>query len=124
MCDATISATDFEDQDILKIIRTLDINKAHDHDSISVHMIKDCDSNIVKSLSTIFRNSLNSAIFPDNWERSNIVPVHKKGNKQLIQNCRPVSLLPKKKYKYKFVEENNLFCSNQSRFRKTDSCVN
>ena len=25
---------------------------------------------------------------------------------------------------YKFVEENSLFCFNQSRFRKTDSCVN
>ena len=25
---------------------------------------------------------------------------------------------------YKFVEENSLLCSNQSGFRKTDSCVN
>ena len=25
---------------------------------------------------------------------------------------------------YKFVEENSLFCSNQSGLRKTDSCVN
>ena len=86
LCDATISAVDFEDQDILKIIRALDINKAHRHGNISTLMIKICDSSIVKPLSIIFRNSLNSEIFPDNWKIPNIVPTHKKGNKQLIQN--------------------------------------
>ena len=79
---------------MLKIIRALDINKARGHDNISTCMIKICDSSIVKTLSIIYRNSLNSGIFPNNWKRSNIVPVHKKGNKQLIQNCGPVSLLP------------------------------
>ena len=57
-------------------------------------MIKICDSSIAKPLSIIFRNSLNSGIFPDKWKRSNIVPVQKKGNKQLMQNYLPVSLLP------------------------------
>ena len=84
-------------------------------------------------MSIIFCNSLNSGIFPDNWKKSNIVPVHKKGNKQLIQNYCPVSLLPisSKIFErlifnllYKLVEENSLFCSNQSGFRETDSCVN
>ena len=44
------------------------------------------DSSIARPLSIIFRNSLNSEIFPDNWKIPNIVPTHKKGNKQLIQN--------------------------------------
>ena len=130
LCDATISAVDFEDQDILKIIRALDIKKAHDHDIISTRMIKICDSSIVKPLPIIFRNSLNSGIFPDNWKRSNIVPVHKKGSKQLIQNYRPMSLfaISSKIFErlifnslYKFAEENNLFFSNHSGFRKIDS---
>ena len=133
LCDATTSAVDFEDQDILKIIRFLDINKGHGHGNILTRMIKICDSSIVKPLSIIFRNSLNSGIFPVNWKRSNIVPVHKKGNKQLKQNYCPVSLLPisSKIFErlifnllYKFVEENSFFCSNQSGFRETDSCVN
>ena len=88
LCDATILAVDFENQDILKIIRALDINKAHSHENISTRMIKICDSSIVKPLSIIFYNSLNSGLFLDNWKRSNFVPVHKKGNKQLIQNYR------------------------------------
>ena len=62
-CDATISAVDFEDQDILKIIRALDINKARGHDNISTRMIKICDSSVVKPLPIKFRNSLNSGTF-------------------------------------------------------------
>ena len=134
LCDATISAVDFEEQDILKIILALDINnKAHGHDNILTRMIKNCDSSIAKTLSIIYRNSLNSGIFPDNWKRPHVVPVHKKGNKQLIQNYDPVSLFPIStkiferlifNLPYKVVEENSLLCSNQSGFTKTDSCVN
>ena len=94
LCDATILTVAFEDQDILKIIWVLDINKAHGYGNLSTRMIKICDSSIVKPLSVIFCNSLNSGIFPDNWKISNIVPVHKKGNKQLIQNYHRVTLLP------------------------------
>ena len=32
--------------------------------------------------------------FLDVWKKSNIVPVHEKGDKQLIKNYRPVPLLP------------------------------
>ena len=44
LCDGTISAVDFVDQDVLKIIQASDINKAHDHDNISTRMIKISDS--------------------------------------------------------------------------------
>ena len=67
----------------LKNHSTLDINKAHDHDNISARLTNICDSSIVKPFSIIFRYSLNSGIFADNWKKSSIVPVHKKGNKQL-----------------------------------------
>ena len=80
--DATILVIDFEDQYILKIIRALDINKTHGHDHISKCIIKIYDSSIVKLLSTIFRNSLNSGIFPDNRKRWKIVPVHRNTKKE------------------------------------------
>ena len=46
--DAAISAVDFEDQDIIRIIQALDINRANDHNNISTHMTKICDSMISK----------------------------------------------------------------------------
>ena len=89
-----LSSFQFNDQDILKIIRALHVNKAHGCDDISIRMIKICDQSIVKPLSIIYRNCLNTGIFPDIWKKSNIVPVHKKNDNQVFSNYRPVSLLP------------------------------
>ena len=87
---------------------------------------------LVKPLFGIFQFSLETGNFPSNWKRGNIVPVHKKGNKDLINNYRPVSLLPifSKIYEkciydtlYNYFEGNDLFSKSQSGFRKGDSCV-
>ena len=52
------------------------------------------DSSVVKSLSIIFNNLLESGYFSNIWKKSNVVPIHKKGDKQLLQNDWPVFLLP------------------------------
>jgi len=65
----TFDNIDFTDHDILDIIRSLDANKAHSHDDISVRMIKLSDYSIVKPLSIIFRNSLDSCVFPKEWKK-------------------------------------------------------
>ena len=60
------------------------------------------------------------------------MPVHKKGNKDLINNYWPVSLVSifNKIYEkciydtfYNYFEGNDLFCKSQSGFCKGDSCV-
>ena len=78
---------------ILEIIQ-LNINKAHGHDNISIRMIKLCGKSVVNPLSMIFNNCIDTGTFPDIWKRSNIIPVHKKDDKQIVDNYRPVSLLP------------------------------
>ena len=47
LCDAKISVVDFDNQDVLKILRALDINKAHGHDNIPTRMMKLFNSAIV-----------------------------------------------------------------------------
>ena len=76
--------------DIAKIIRSLDQNKAHGHDEISKSMIKVCASSISKPLHLIFRNCLETESFLKEWKKANIIYVHEKGDKQLITNYRPV----------------------------------
>ena len=56
-------------------------------------MLKICDTAVVEPLSIIFNNCINQNMFPDIWKRSNICSIHKKGDKQIINNYRPVSLL-------------------------------
>ena len=115
----------------MKILRALDINKTHGHNEISIRMLKLCDKSIIKPLSILFQNRIDTRIFPDTWNKSNTVPVHKKGDKQILDNYRPVSLLPilGKIFErvifnsiFEYLEGNNLLCPNQSGFRLSDSC--
>ena len=48
--------------DILKTIRSLDINKALGHDDISVRVLKICDDAIVEPLNMLFVNSVYQAV--------------------------------------------------------------
>ena len=77
---------------LLNLIRSLDINKSHGYDQISVRMLKICDSSLIKPLLIIFNNSLNSGMFPSAWKKANIIPIHKKGDKMDVKNYRPISL--------------------------------
>ena len=129
--NVSLSSIQFKDQDILKIICSLNYNIAHGYDDISIRLLKICDSSIVKPLSIIFKNCLQTETFPNNWKKSNVVPIHKKGDKQLLQNYHPVSLLPICSNIFEkiifnpmleFLEENSLLCTHQSGFRSSDSC--
>ena len=127
---ARLSSFCVNEEVILKIINALNINKAHGHDDISIRMIKLCGKSIVKPLSMIFNNCIDTGTFPDIWKRSNIIPVHKKGDKQIVDNYRPVSLLPIFRKIFEkllfssimdFLTFYNLLNSNQSGFRPNDS---
>ena len=117
--------------DPAKILSVI-VSKAHGWDNVSVRIVKLCDESLVKPLFNIFQFSLETRNFPTYWKRGNIVPVHKKGNRDLINNYRPVSLLPifSKIYEkcihdtlYNYFEGNDLLSKNQFGFRKGDSCV-
>ena len=96
-------------------------------------MLKICGSAIYKPLAIIFKQCVDTGIFPSEWKKGNIVPIHKKGDKQTLKNYRPVSLLPicgkiLERLMFnemsKFFIENELISSNQSGFKRGDSCVN
>ena len=64
---------------------------------------------------------------------ANIIPIHKKDNKDQLNNYRPISLLPVTskilerivfKHVYNFLHENNILTKHQSGFRPNDSTVN
>ena len=63
-----LNSISFEKEDILKIIRNLNVNKAHGHDDISLRMLKICDSEVVEPLPLICENCIDSGIFPDLWK--------------------------------------------------------
>ena len=49
---------------------------------------------LVLPLLIIFRSILETSLYPEQWKLANVVPIHKKEDKQLVENYRPISLLP------------------------------
>ena len=96
-------------------------------------MIKICDKSLTKPLIILFKNSTKSSYYPDIWKRSNIIPVHKKNDKQLVNNYRPISFLSIFGKMFEkiifdricnFLLEEEILNPNQLDFRPSDSCVN
>ena len=80
-----------------------------------------------------FEECLRTGTFPLEWKKGNVVPIFKKGDKQIYKNYRPVSLLPIFgkilerlifEEMFPFFMENKLIAANQSGFKPGDSCIN
>ena len=54
-----VCTLNFNEAEIIKIIRNLNVYKAHGHDDISIRMIKICDKSMLKPLILLFKNYLN-----------------------------------------------------------------
>ena len=115
------------------MIPNLDPNKAHGHDQKSIRTLKLCSTSICKPLEIIFNQSLETGTFPNDWKKGNVVPAFKKGDKQILKNYRPISLLPvcDKIFEklilngmFKFFIENDLILPTQSGFKSEASCIN
>ena len=92
-----------------------------------------CDETIAIPHKFIYQQVLATGIFPNIWKSANLTPIHKKVDKQLVKNYRPISLLPicGKIFEkiifnqlYLFFTSNNLITKNHSGFRSGDSTTN
>jgi hypothetical protein len=130
--DLSLTNVNFIENDILKHIRKLNINKAHGHDGIPIRILKLCGDSITLPLYIIFKRCVAMGYFPDEWKKANVVTIHKKKEKNLIQNYRPISLLPicGKLFEkvifdslYSYIFNNNFIDDRQSGYRHGDSTV-
>ena len=96
MCrtNESLNTINFTEDDIFSVIRKLDHSKAHGNNQIIICMVQICDKAISKPLHLIFSSCIESGIFPTEWKKANVVPIHKRDDKQNVENYRPVSLLP------------------------------
>ena len=126
----TISTITSSCDNIATLIKNLDPNKAHDHDMISICMLKLCGKSICKLLDLIFQSCMKQGKFPTEWKKANVAPVHKKEDKQILKNCRPVSLPPicgkifeRLIYSnfFEYFIQNNLISQKQFDFKPGDS---
>ena len=108
-------------------IRKLDITKSAGPDNINARVLKELHDVIIEPLTLLFNNSLNQGMVPQEWKKALVPPIHKKGNKKLASNYRPVSLTSitckmMEKIMYSFIIDhiyaNNYFSNFQHGFMK------
>ena len=86
MTEERFQSITFSESVVIKIIRALDVDKAHGHDDISVRMIKLSTNSVSHLLTLIFQNSMAAGTLATQWNRSNIVPIKKKNDKQILSD--------------------------------------
>ena len=81
-------------KDIKKDILKLDKNKASQHSDTPIKIIKENLDIFGDFLCTNISSSFKSSSFPSCLKMADVTPLHKKGKKDLKENCRPVTVLP------------------------------
>ena len=61
-------------------------------DDIPSRVLKLCAAEVCPFLQFIFTQSLNEGTIPSDWLKANITPIHKKGDRCVPANYRPISL--------------------------------
>ena len=81
------------EEELFTIINSLKNKKSPGYDQISNELIKNVFPGIVKPLVHIFNLSIMTGIVPIKMKIAKVVPIFKKGDPQLLNNYRPISLL-------------------------------
>ena len=61
---------------------------------ISILMVKLRDVSLCKPFELIFKSCLETGKFSLEWKKANLIPAHKNGDKQLLENYCPIFLCP------------------------------
>ena len=115
-----------DENEISTIIKSIK-NASPSWDNLPPILFKSCISSFIKPLTYIVNKSFKSGIFPDPLKLAKIVPIFKSGDKKVISNYRPISVLiffstifekPISKYLLAFLDSNNTLYKFQFGFQK------
>ena len=81
------SATEVE-----KLLRKLNVYKSPRPKCISPRILRECAQVLSSPLDLFLNTSFSQGQLPCTWKSAHITPVHKKGNKNLMENYRQISL--------------------------------
>jgi len=124
--------TPVTEEELLKTIAALPLNKAPGLDGIKSNIVKCSAPWIVMPLTHIYNMSFTQAVVPDKLKCSKVIPIYKKKDKTSPGNYRPISLLSifnklleKLMYKrlYSFLSINDIIYDYQFGFRNKHSTI-
>lgn len=80
------------EEGITAILKDLKSDKSPGLDKVHPAFLKNLCVELAVPLKLIFDQSLTSGEIPEGWKKARVCPIHKKGDKSLANNYRPVSL--------------------------------
>lgn len=117
-------------EEISKIIMTLKNKASCGFDEINIKVVKAAAPFISSILSDLINKSIESGEIPNSLKIAKVIPLYKSGDKDLITNYRPVSILPCISKVYEkvvynrltsYIDKNNILNQNQYGFRSNRS---
>ena len=118
--------------EVTALCKQINTMKSSGIDELSSRLCKDAFMVLGRQLVHLFNCSLSTGIFPNKWKIGKIIPLFKGGDRENVNNYRPVSLLPLpgkllEKIVHnkivKFWEDSNFLSEDQGGFRKNHSTV-
>ncbi|KAI8426007.1 hypothetical protein MSG28_004983 [Choristoneura fumiferana] len=125
-CPFSMGMLPVDENEIDIVIRNLRSDCAVGWDKISGQFIKKYKNFLIPSITHVCNLALSSGVFPRLFKKAQIVPVHKKGDRDCVNNYRPISILPAlskilerimNSRLVNYLENNNLVSPSQFGFR-------
>jgi ribonuclease P/MRP protein subunit RPP40 len=113
-------------------IKELKLNKSPGIDEINSTYLMNLGEAIVKPLTLLFKESVETGCVPDEWKKANVTPLFKKGSRSSANNYRPVSLTSQickmlekiiKSHMDEYLSKHELIKGSQHGFRDGKSCL-
>lgn len=126
----TIFLNPISEDEILSIVNSLNNSNSCGYDKISIKTIKSLSVSIIPSLCNLFNQCLIKGHFPEIFKKSIVTPVYKNGNKEELNNYRPISIISNlgkilekiiSQRLQSFINANNLLSPQQFGFRSGKS---
>lgn len=82
----------FTPEKIKKALDSLNNGSSPGPDEIPAVFLSKCKESLCVPLSNVMNDIIQTGCFPETWKKALVIPIFKKGNKQLAENYRPISL--------------------------------
>lgn len=93
LCNSSLFFYDITPDEISNVLNNMQNKKSTGFDNISIKALKYISRFIIYPLCFIFNLSIKLGTFPDKLKYALIIPLHKKGDPELVENYRPITLL-------------------------------
>ena len=80
-------------EELYDCLLLLDVSNATGPDGISPRPLKYAARELSYPLALLFSKSPRLGVFPSSWKFANVIPVFKNGEREIVYNYRPISLL-------------------------------